>query len=296
MELKLAQVEAVKSIILPDDEEILLMPLGDIQLDPQVRHRPRTVDLKRLRRTIKWGVEHNAYWIGMGDYVDVASPSNREAIESAHTYDNVKAVMEEAAFRAQDELHELLEPTRGRWLGVLEGHHFWPYESGDTTDTKLADYLGCPFLGTCALLTVRFPQRGHKRVPSFKVWAHHGRGGGQLLGASLHKLEQVMKGTDADIYLMGHTHKAMAAKYPLLGSVGGERGGEPILVHRDRILGATGSYLKSYQQGSRSAGRAQGLYPEQGMMTPVALGGLVIFIRPRYDNGYASVDMDYMSI
>ena len=43
------------------------MPISDIQ------HGASGADLKKLKRHVEWGVEHGAYFTGLGDYIDVAS-------------------------------------------------------------------------------------------------------------------------------------------------------------------------------------------------------------------------------
>lgn len=269
------------------------MPLGDIQLDPKVKGRPRSCDIDRLKRHIEWGVENNAYWIGMGDYVDVASPSNRKAIKNAGFYDNVTAALEAQGDDTLEELMEILEPTKGRWLGLLEGHHYLDYESGETSDTKLASFLGAPHLGTSTMVQVRFQPKGKKEAPSFTIWAHHGLGGGSTLGRPLNQLEAITKTFEADVYLVGHHHKKVVGKHNRIKAEFGTHGGTPRLVHKNVIIAGTGSFLKGYQQGSTQGRVPRGGYVEAGMMNPVALGGVVITARPRYDHvGYANVDLE----
>lgn len=293
MELQSIEVEAVRSLWLPS-KEALVLPIGDIQLDPEVRGKPRWSDVKRLKQHIQWGIDHDAYYVGMGDYVDVMSPSNRDKYQSAGFYDSVQDALESKAQEVEDELFDILAPTRGRWLGLLEGHHFFPHDDGSTTDTRLAGYLGCPFLGTSAMVEIKFEAKGRHAAPSFVIWAHHGRAGGRLLSTPINQLEGVMKSFDADVYLVGHHHKKVAGKYPLVKAQFANKGGSHHLVHKNRILACTGSFLKGYQEYSARGGRAQGGYVEKGMMNPVALGGVVISARPRYedDNRIATVDLD----
>lgn len=296
MELTSVEVESVKSLWLPM-QETLILPVGDIQLDPYVPGKPRWSDVKRLKDYIAWGVDHNAYYIGMGDYVDVMSPSNRDKYKSAGFYDSVQDALEAKAVEVQEELHDILSPTRGRWLGLLEGHHFFPHDDGSTTDTRLAAFLGTSFLGTSAMVEVKFEPLEKHAPPAFTIWAHHGRAGGKLLATPLNQLESIMKSFEADVYLVGHHHKKVAGKYPLVKAKFGAKGGKPTLVHRNRILASTGSYLKGYQEYSRRDGRAQGGYVEKGMMNPVALGGIVLIARPRYEDTKswtASVDLDVL--
>jgi hypothetical protein len=298
MEVISAELSTHPGLLLPTKKESLLIPIGDIQLDPKIRGHERQCDIDRLKRIINWGLERDAYFIGMGDYVDVASPSNRESLKTTRMYDNLRNMMEEAAYQTEDELRDLLVSTKGRWLGLLSGHHLWEYDTGQTTDTRLAEFLECPHLGTSTLSPVWLDlgEDSHKRRPMFRVFAHHGQGGGRLLSGPLNQLEHVLKAFDADVYLVGHHHKAVAAKYPLLSTIGGERGGVPQLVHKDRLLACTGSFLKGYTQGSRRGSIASGSYVEVGLMNPVSLGAIGIMIRPELSDGYASVNLDFISL
>ena len=45
-------------------EPLLLLSVGDIQYEGP----DGAADLPRLRRYLKWGMDHDAYFIGMGDY------------------------------------------------------------------------------------------------------------------------------------------------------------------------------------------------------------------------------------
>lgn len=297
MEAVSVALDTQPSIVYPGKQETILIPLGDIQLGPALRGQSRATHLKRLRAVVQWGVDHNAYWQGMGDFSDVASPSNREALRAARLYDTVRDTLEEGALDTLEELQDILKPTVGRWTGLVEGHHTWVFEDGTTTDTRMATFLDCRFLGSSALITGRLPAEGQHKQPIVKLSAWHGEGGGGTLGAPLNKLERMVGDREADIYMMGHYHKAMATKKPRLGTVGGERGGDPRIVHRDLLLVVTGSFMRSYQQGSKRDGRPGGGYAEKAGMSPAALGVVACFIRPRTDrNGYVEVDLDYMSL
>lgn len=255
----------------------MLIPLGDIQL----QHDRSATDVRRLKETLAWGVDHNAWWVGMGDYIDMESPSNRRAIQNSGVYDSVMDALDGAAEELEEELKEMFKPTIGRWLGLLEGHHYHPHQDGTTTDTRLAQYLKAPFLGTCAYLNIAFksPGKGHLN-PSYNIWAHHGRGGGNLAGSPSNTLEKKILGFDADLYLMGHTHTAGAIPrdrvYPAWGKTQGT------LHHKKLYLVNCGAYLKGYEERSRRNGRAGGSYAERGMMNPLSLGSARIHFRPHW--------------
>lgn len=250
--------------------------MGDIQL----QQNRKAVDVSLLKETIQWGVDHGALWLGMGDYVDNESPSNRRALRNSGVYDSVVDALDAKAEELEEELLDILKPTAGNWVGLLEGHHYHEHQDGTTSDTRIAHALKAPFLGTTAYvnLSIQLPDKKGKR--DVVIWAHHGRGGGSLIGAPLSKLESMVLGFDADVYVMGHTHKAGAAPinriYPYFF------GGKGTLHHKKMHVVSAGSYLKGYVEGHRKNGRAGGLYPEDAMMRPLSLGGARIWLRPKY--------------
>lgn len=296
MEARSITVDTRPSIIDPGRRETLIIPIGDVQLGPNLRGRPRAAHLDRLKRVVEWGAAHGAYWVGMGDMADVASPSNRAELKASRLYDNVHNALEEQAFQVLEELEEVFAPTRGRWLGMVQGHHYHQFEDGGTTDTKLAEYVGCQFLGDTGYLQVNWVAEGHKATPSIKMFVWHGQGSSTTVAGALNKLEKKIGDFEADAYLMGHYHRAGHIKKERLDIIGGTRGGEPKLVHKDKLLVATGSFMRAYMQGSRREGRPGGGYVEVAGMSPAALGTVVIFAQPRnVGDGYVTVDLDALS-
>ena len=313
MELHQAVVEHQKSLILPWAEETLIVPIGDVQ------YGVPACDTDRLQRLVDWAMAKpkrgekakSVYFIGMGDYVDFGSPSNRSALKAmiakGELYDSAVSAIDQAAEEHIANLLDILGPTKGKWLGLVEGHHYWSFNDGTTSDTRLAQALEAPFLGTCAILQVRWddpwknaPGTAGKGGPSpfnpyMNIWVHHGRGSGQTQGAPINKLEKLANAwDDIDVFLMGHHHKKGAAKIQKIRPrFSGAPHGRHKLEHRNVILAGTGSYLKGYLVGSQRDGRAGGTYVEQGMMTPVALGGVVIWARPVSEkSGHKRVDID----
>lgn len=259
-------------------ETTYLAPLGDIQLGAQ------GVDLSALQRDIDRGLEHNAWWLGAGDYLDVASPSNREKIKSAAFYDSVFDALAASSDRYLAKLQDILEPTRGRWLGLVQGHHYFDYHDGTTTDTRLAEWLGCPFLGDAAFVRMRW-EDGTRKVTK-DIFLTHGTGSGQTQAAPISKLEKVSGGIDADLYLINH--------YARRGDVPRDK---IYLDNRSHVrsrtihMTATGGYMKAYNEGNKREGRPQGTYVEKALMTPTTMGGVLVKMTPFRRTGKTDVDI-----
>lgn len=274
-------------------EQTLLIPLGDIQLQTN----PDAVDISALKRTIQFGVDNNAYWIGMGDMIDMESPSNRRALHSSGFYDSVVDAIDAKAEELEQQIIDLLLPTKGRWIGLHEGHHYHVHQDGTTSDTRIAHALDAPFVGDAAYSRIEFkpPNNGNHGAIGFNIWSHHGEGNGQSAAAGLTKLERLTRGFEADIFLMGHTHKIAHTIVQTVRPVWGTQKGS--LHHKYIHLVSTGSYLKGYVAQSKRDGRAGGLYPEKKMLNPLTLGSARIWFRPTWRtdgftrSGYPVVDV-----
>lgn len=282
MELWETKVETVASLTLPF-EETIVVPIGDVQLGAQ------GCDTERLKRNIDWGMEHNAYFLGMGEYLDILSPSNRQKVRSMALYDTAEDMLEEITSQKVSEFLQIVRGSEGRWLGLLEGHHFFEFRDGATTDTMIAQALKAPFLGTCAFVRLKYKVSQTSSI-TCTIWCHHGVGSGQKAAAPLNRLENIMPYFDADIYLIGHQHKKVATpidqiymtrQYPFK------------LQYRTKIIACTGGYLLGYLQGS-TQGRPfpRGTYVEKGMRPPVSLGCILLFIRPVHNNHTSRIDLN----
>lgn len=253
----------------------LIMPIGDIQWFGEGNE----VCIDKLAAHIKWGMERNAWFIGMGDYIDAFSPSNRQKLKEAGLYDTAYRVLSNAARDITDELYErALKPSCGRWLGLLAGHHYATLTDGVTTDQYLCGKLKAPFLGDCGYVRLLF-NAGDKKTGQVLIWAHHGVGSGQTMAAPLNKLEKLPASWEGDIFLMGHYSRVCAIPvdrcFPIYPHASGTQ--EARLLYKTVLLVGTGSFMKGYIEGAE-----RGTYVEKGMMRPVSLGAPVIYVTPRF--------------
>ena len=263
-------------------QPLKIMGIGDVQAGAE------GADLARLKRHIEWGVRNDCYFLGMGDFTDFLSPSNRTRLKAAALYDTANQLIAAWHQKHLDDLIGVLEPTKDRWLGFLEGHHTYEFDDGSTSDTRIAAALGGSFLGTCGILRLNFRDEENKRSLHAHVWAHHGEGSGATAASPFNKLEKVSGFIDADVLMMGHFHRAGSILINKLHVAGSKR---PRLRHRTVALVATGSFLRGYTQGSTTAGRPKGSYVEKGMMAPTALGNVVVTLTPRHREGEDLLDI-----
>lgn len=275
-------MEAIK-IHLPE-KKLKLAPIGDIQYGAQ------GCDLDKLERHITYGIRNGWRFLGMGDYVDVFSPSNRQAMVAASTklYDSPMTMIQIAAQRQMQELFDKsLEASVNSWLGLLEGHHFAEFSDGSTSDHFLAQLLKTSFLGSAALIHVYL---GDCPVP-LRIWATHGSGASVSSAGKMVHMERAGFDFNADIYLEGHIHRKFGipldcleavdapAKRIVTNAIRGEGAEDIRVVAKTKLLAFTGSFLRGWVQGSESAaGYARGSYAEQKVMRTIPTGGLLITV------------------
>ena len=262
-----------------DHGPFYVAPIGDIQWSG--KNGPTAKE--SLKRHIDRCLELNAWYVGMGDFTDCFSPSNRARLQSANLYDTATDTIDEKMLELVHEVYdEFLRPTKGRWLGLLEGHHWAQLKSGETTDQRLAQLLKAPFLGSSAYINLQFRIYGAKLPVVF--WVHHGCGGGMTPGAPLNRLDKVASRFEgADVFIMGHTTRAPADRIPRPFPVWTARP-KPKLVHREALLVNAGGFAKSYVEFSQQGRTPRGGYAEQRMLPPSSIGAPLIEIRPYIQN------------
>jgi len=247
-----------------------VVPFGDVH-----RSSP-ACDKERWLETLAWGKKKpRCYWLGMGDYDDMASASERHILGDPRLHDSTAKTLEQLYLKHTTKFAKEIEFMRPHLLGLHEGNHFGVFKNNTTTTQKLAELMDCKYLGVSSLVRLRFIRRGHTDNMNVDIWTHHGKGGGKTVGSSLAVVERMMLTAEADIYLQGHDHKkAVGARARLRFSRSGDDGIR--FSHRKVILGRTGGFLKGYEEGVAS-------YIVDGAYDPCDLGVIKIELTPKRD-------------
>ncbi len=254
---------------------VTLCPLGDIQWagdeeDLAYDHLKEHIDLCL-------SLPHPLF-LGMGDYIDFASPSNREHLKT-HLYDTAKKVIANAGkFLCDDLFTRVLAETTGKWLGLLEGHHHHPVTIGklkDGTDLEQdSDVYLSRLLKTRYLEEFTFGEISWPKGGKFHFVAFHGKGSSVFPWGPLNQLWRLVPNFHADLLLMGHqTKKAFAETDRLIFPESGNH-----VTHKTVKMVGTGGWTKGYVVGRKT-------YISAGGLSPVALGQPLIHLRPRIRNG-----------
>ena len=259
----------------------LLMPIGD------VHYGTKGFPVERFVEHLQWGMDRGAWFIGMGEYLDFTSASQRQLL--APLRDSTKLDLDDMVKTQIDEFAELIGFTQGRWIGIIEGDHRYDFATGTSGDQYLASKLDADFGGTSMLIRL-CPGKGYEAYPEADtiVYVHHGVGSSRMQGGQLHRVEDLLKWVNADIYLMGHTHaKIEAAIDQQCISVDG------VHYHRTKAIARTGGWFRAYLSSEPLANDSpvllsRGSYVEQKALTPSSLGGLCIGIGVEQVEGSSS--------
>jgi hypothetical protein len=251
------------------DEPFYLIPFGDVH-----RSSP-ACDEERWTEMLRWGKKKpRCYWLGIGDYDDLASASERFILGDRRLHDSTAKTIEALYLKHTQRFAKEIGFMRDRIIGLHEGNHYGEFPNGTTTTQKLAELMGCKYLGVSSFIRLRFINKSCKYHNVVDIWTHHGKSGGRTSGSSLNPVERMMGISEADVYLMGHDHRKTVAHKSRLRLV---RDGDGIrIVSRTIILGRTGGFLKGYETGTAS-------YVADGAYDPCELGVIKIEMTPKRD-------------
>lgn len=224
-----------------------ILPFGDVHRESPLHAVGHWKEFLAHAKAAK-----NVLFLGMGDYSDGVSTSERAVIQPGKLHDTTDAKLRSVYAEVAGDLGRELAFMRGRMIGLLGGNHYFDFGDGSTTDHVLAKALGTRFLGVSSFIRLRVRRATDRTRMNFDIFAHHGRGGGRLPGSTFNSLEQMTSIAEADLYLMGHDHKKGCISSSPRLRLADTKGSEVRLVERTPWLGRTGSFLKAYEPGQVS--------------------------------------------
>lgn len=263
------------------NEPIYLIPFGDVHRSSDlcsVQHWEDFLNWARSKR--------RAFFLGMGDYDDLISTSERAVLRDESLHESTQRSLETMYMGSVKRFAKEIGFMQGRLIGLLEGNHYATFCDGTTSTQRLCQILQTKYLGVCSMIRIQFccETRPSSQL-SIDVFAHHGRGAARLIGGSLNRVQQMAESVEADIHLMGHDHRksvGMTDRLLLLGP-------NPVtLTHRKLVFARTGSFLKGYIPDKPS-------YIADTQLSPTNLGVVKIELTPRR-NKEGGKDTSYVDI
>lgn len=161
-------------------------------------------DAAAFQRLLAWCREaENRRVILNGDLIDNAI---RESV--GDPYESALAPQAQKHF-----IEDALKPIADKILCAGVGNHEErSYRHGGHDPAEdIARFLGVPYFREGAFLFVSLGHSSRNKGPiTHTIYVTHGWAGGRTPGAALNNAERLEQITDADHYVLGHTHKPMA--------------------------------------------------------------------------------------
>lgn len=244
-----------------------LLPFGDVHKD-NPNH-----DGELWGEWCGWGAtKKRSMFIGMGDYLELFSDSERNGLTTIRLHDSSKKTLDDHVKETCKKFFEDIKFMKGKLIGMLEGNHFYNFTNGMTSTQYLCQLLDCKYLGASSFTRLTFSYARGNRSSKCDIFAHHGKGASRLVGGSLNTVQQMAECANADIFLMGHDHKKSVGMSTKLELTDGATGLH--LKERKLLYGRTGSFLKGYEPDKPS-------YVAKALMNPTDLGTIKIELTPK---------------
>lgn len=246
------------------EESVKLIPLS-------CAHFPQG-DQKLL---LKWRDEvakPKTYTILIGDMFDQARTKFRDHVRSYRMDATSQAAIDDFVRKDVEKFAKVLMPIRDRIMGCIWGNHRWEFSTGLSSDQYLCELLKIQFLGVEAFVRLRFDGRNKTQMNLLKLYAHHDAGtrSARTRGGDMTSLQRKAVDFDADIFVSGHTHRAMGDVVDILDLT---LRGEPTIKTRPRAFIRAGTLLKSREVDSPNPLKVYfPHYAEQAAFGPSDLG------------------------
>jgi hypothetical protein len=244
-----------------------LLPFGDIHRDSKNCH------VELWNEWCDWAKHKpRSCFIGMGDYFDNFSTSERMGLDSAHLHESTKENFDDFCREKVKSFSDEIGFMRGKLLGMIEGNHYYPFSDGTTSTQYLCQLMRCKYLGVASIVRITFKYLNGNKCSSVDIFAYHGKGAARLVGGSLNTVQQMSECAEANIYLMGHDHKKSIGMSSKLRLTDGRTGIH--LNEKKQLYARTGSFLMGYCENRPS-------YVVKKLLNPTDLGTVKIELTPK---------------
>lgn len=249
-----------KTIKLKSFSDVLsLVPFGDIHRDTESCDSDRWKYFLKKTRESK---NSNTYYIGMGDYHDFASTSEKKALTEGKIHDTTRQKFDEMAERENRAFALEIKHMRGKLLGFVHGNHSWNFLNGKNSTEDLAERMQTDYLGWICYYHLVIDIQG--KYVCIDLVLCHGKAGGKLAGSSVNQVEDLKRLFPlADIYIMGHDHNRGAWPTTVL-HWSASRGK---IQQKRQFLCRSGTFKKGYAEDSAG-------YEIERLLRPSDLGAI----------------------
>jgi hypothetical protein len=217
----------------------------------------------------EWKKDPNMFFIGLGDYHDFASHSERIILDDPKLHESTKSRIDDWRAKTVDEYVQEISFMKDRILGLIEGNHRWKFGDGTTSTQRMCQKLNATYMGITGIIRLCLARGVVGKTNSsaaIDIWCHHGLGGSRLVGGSINRVEQMREVfPNMDMYILGHDHRRLAVPVSCL-TITDTHGAMAVKQKRQWLI-RSGSYLKGYDPGKAN-------YVCKALMPPSDLGSV----------------------
>jgi hypothetical protein len=247
-------------------DPIYLIPFGDVHRDSPM------CNVEKWHEFLDWAKKKKrCLFLGMGDYNDLASTSERALLGNKLLHESTQETLENLYKRKTDEFAKEIKFMQGNLIGMIEGNHYAGLSNGTTSTQRICDALNTKYLGVMSIIRLSFNYCG--RITSIDIVAHHGRGAGRMLGSSLNGVQKMAETVHGNIYLQGDDHRKLVGMTTKLEIESDKKGGISLL-HKKQLFLRTGSFLNGHENNRAS-------YIVDANLNPTDLGVVKIELTPK---------------
>lgn len=155
----------------------------------------------------EWKRSKNPWGVHMGDAMDWIRPTMRDAVGSVLLKDpSAKRQLDNMVRDLIDKTADRLSFTKGRLIGMHEGHHDYEFLGGLNATMLLAEKLKSINLGWMAAtrLSLLIQKHGGSGGYSFTMATTHGNAGGRATTSVAASMERSLKDYVCDLKVAGH--------------------------------------------------------------------------------------------
>lgn len=212
--------------------------------------------------------DDDALWIGMGDYGEFITPSDKRWDGSQKA--TAEWVEQDNIARTQtDWIVNLFKPIKDKCVGLLYGNHEESMRrfNHDNVHQNICNDLGVSNLGFSCFIRMFFKRENSNESHLLTGCFTHGSGASVTEGAKMNRLVRWMHANTAMIYGYAHMHDIITRPKPVLGVEGRFNAGEIRAV--EPVGAVTGSWFRTYTQGIVASYGEQKTYPPTTIGCPV---------------------------
>lgn len=248
-------------------DTIKLTPLGDVHVGAAGCDETAFIEWVDLIAK-----DPNHYTILMGDMAECILPDDRrfDADEVADWLWARKNRSRIADAQYEWVYEQVKKIPSERILGILRGNHENTIKSKHYRDLALdlARNLNIPYLDEQAFTQLHFTVKKSTKTALYDIYSIHGSQSGRKAGGKINLIQDLTGFIDADLILMGHVHDKIATRDVKLYM--DEKGN---FRSRERLYVITGTFLKTYSEGTAG-------YGARANFRPTSVGPITVHIKP----------------